>query len=358
MNEIKIKRIFIGNLPPNVCENNLNTLLLPYGKKIGSIEIVRKLQGAIHCFAYVSMEITESSWILCKNTLSQSVFMSHRLRIEEAKPSYQILKILLNFKEKINLKKLSKKASKKNILELTYIFDDTLNQWINGVSDELKSDKNNIKIKDRCLSKKIKTNVFNTSKEFNTEFKDKKKNSLILDETFNNALKDNLNNEIKSNLLKESNLKHSFVSKIKKSVIDVKNLKSIFASKEILDSHNVKENNFYFFEDYDSDLENKKNIFCDKNININTNNIHKPAMQCFTTGNSMEFSLFFPHFDNPELHSMSAFSKVPNMFFQEIDNEEIKRNWINTRSEFTQNWKRKWKDIRKKKRKLIHKNNN
>ncbi|CCJ28543.1 unnamed protein product [Pneumocystis jirovecii] len=72
---------------------------------------------------------------------------------------------------------------------------------------------------------------------------------------------------------------------------------------------------------------------------------------------STEFSLFFPHFDNPELHSMSIFSKVPSMFFQEIDNEKIKKNWMNTRLEFTKNWKRKWKDAQKKKRKLTYKNN-
>ncbi|CCJ28544.1 unnamed protein product [Pneumocystis jirovecii] len=260
MDEIKTKRIFIGNLSPNVCEDDLDVLLLPFGKKTASLEIIRKLQGAINCFAYASKEMTELSWLQCKNVLNQSIFMSHQLQIEEAKPSYQILnaiekqknelsfilhtksrkkqtknkktypedkfsnkrKILFNLKNKINLKKLSGKASKKNILELTYMFDDTLGQWINGTCNQLKFDENNLKTKNIYLLKEIEANIFDISKENDKQSKqNKEKDLLILDKISNATLKKSSNSEIKLNLLNETNLKDVFASKVKKSVINI-----------------------------------------------------------------------------------------------------------------------------------------
>lgn len=42
-----IKRVFIGNLPPDVCQEDLEKYLLPYGRTIGSLEVIRKSLGTV-----------------------------------------------------------------------------------------------------------------------------------------------------------------------------------------------------------------------------------------------------------------------------------------------------------------------
>ncbi|KAG4304104.1 hypothetical protein PORY_002468, partial [Pneumocystis oryctolagi] len=93
------------------------------------------------------------------------------------------------------------------------------------------------------------------------------------------------------------------------------------------------------------------------NKSVDINNDFESNNKCFMDIGSLKFPLFFPHFDNKELYALSSFSKVPNIFSQKIDNEEIERNWVNSRVEFTQNWKRKWKNAQKRKRKLFYKKN-
>ncbi|KAG5437321.1 hypothetical protein PCANB_000750 [Pneumocystis canis] len=465
---MQIKRVFIGNLPLDVCESDLESWLSPYGKRIGSLKIIRKLQGEISCFAYASLEMTEESWLHCRSVLNQTVFMSHRLKVEEAKPSYQILrsmekqkeisfhawtsksrekqtegvlygyliknqnfiidqtldnwrkewfrgaykhaislirarnkyinkKRLFNLKKKKNLKKLHSEVNKKSILELTYRFDDTLNQWVNGTYDLLESRKNNVKTKSEyLLDEEINASIISEEESNNQSKQHKTKNFSVLNSIFNGDLIEEKPNEkinsnkpdykrydphkindslesanngdflniknhfsnstVINNLSKNLILKNTS-SEVKKSFINSKNLKSIFTPKGTLDSQDTQENKFSFFKHDDSDLDNERTLDHDKKVNINIDNIHKSNKQCFTNIDSLKFPLFFPHFDHAELHAMSAFSKISNIFSREINNEEIEKNWINTRVEFTKNWKHKWKNAQKRKRRLFSKFN-
>ncbi|KAG4300548.1 hypothetical protein PCK1_003193, partial [Pneumocystis canis] len=128
-------------------------------------------------------------------------------------------------------------------------------------------------------------------------------------------------------------------SKIEKSFVNLKNLKTIFTPKGTLDLQDTPENKFFFFEHDDSELDNERITDYDKNNSINTDNIHKSDKRCFINSDSLKFSLFFPHFDNAELHAISAFSKPSSIFSSKINNEEVEKKWINTRVEFTRDWK-------------------
>ncbi|KAG4306322.1 hypothetical protein PORY_000310, partial [Pneumocystis oryctolagi] len=212
----------------------------------------------------------------------------------------------------MSLKKLSGEASKKSILELTYKFDDTLGQWVNGTCDQTESYKNNMEIDDKYLL------------ERSNEYGQNKANDLILNKTFSNILEDESNKKIESDLSnfkqndtntpsllplnipndfsKESNLKDVSFSKTK-SIVNVKGLKSIFAAKETSDFQDMQDNSFYFFRN-DSDLEDK-NIFHYKKKSVDINNDFESNNKCFMDIGSLKFPLFFPHFDNKELYALS-----------------------------------------------------
>ncbi|EMR10792.1 hypothetical protein PNEG_00940 [Pneumocystis murina B123] len=290
-------------------------------------------------------------------------------------------KILFDPIEKINLKKLYGKIIDKSVLELTYFFDDSSGQWFNGMFDQINSERNDIKINEKLLEKSL-----------NEEFKqEKQKNLFILNKIFHDPLiEEKLNKENESNLANfkehifyelqnssksfnkddyinaeafltnESIIKDDLLNepnsekalKTKKSIVNLKELKSIFSSKKEVDLQNIQENNFCFFDD-NSSSDDKINNENNKEANINANNIPIVNKRCFFNNYSREFPLFFPHFDNAELYALSAFSKVPSIFSQEIDNEEIEKKWIDTRKEFTRDWKRKWKDAQKRKRRFL-----
>ncbi|KTW30271.1 hypothetical protein T552_00747 [Pneumocystis carinii B80] len=470
MGKIQEKRIFIGNLPINICKQDLERWLLSFGKIIGPLEIIRKLQGKLssikgrgivkkktgreNCFAYASLEMTEESWNRFQSESKKNVFVSCQLRVEEAKPLYQDLKIIENernqldciskvklrkkwtrnvlygslaeninlikdemvndetkgwfkgtygrsisimrFKdaitgkkkilfdpiEKINLKKLDGEIVDKNVLELTYLFDESSGQWFNGKFDRIDSGKIDIKINEEL------------EKSLDYQFKqEKQRNLFILNEMFHDPLiEEKLNKENESNLfnfkehisyqsqnssesfnkddyvnaetvltselitkddlLNKPNSEKTFSLKTEKSTVNLEELKSIFSSKKEVDLQNIQENNFCFFDD-NSDSDDEIINENHKETNVNANNIPILNKRCFFNNYSREFPLFFPHFNNQELYTLSVFSKVPNIFSQEINNEEIEKKWLDTRKEFTRDWKRKWKEAQKRKRRLL-----
>ncbi|QSL64649.1 hypothetical protein MERGE_001951 [Pneumocystis wakefieldiae] len=267
------------------------------------------------------------------------------------------------------------------ITELRYFFDDSSGQWFNGMFDQMGSRNNDIKISEVLLEK-----------SFNDELKqERRRNLFILKEMFHDPLveeksnkgnKSNLSNSkerifynpqnfsklfnndyinaevslanesiIKNDALNDS--KKTSALETKKSIINLKELKSIFSSEKEEDLQNIQESDFCFFDD-NSGSDDKIDDENDRETNVNANNIPIVNKRCFFNNCYREFPLFFPHFDNAELYALSAFSKVPNIFSQEIDNEEVEKKWIDSRKEFTRDWKRKWKDAQKRKRKSLH----